>query len=118
MSGSRRYPDRPILGVGAIILDGERVLLVERAQPPLAGYWSLPGGVLETGETLQEGVRREKSRERSQWVFWQLLQERMTARVIDRVASNGTLERLIADIALRETDPYTAVEDVLRRVGL
>jgi hypothetical protein len=42
----------------------------------------------------------------------------MTARVLDRVAGNGTLERLIADIALRETDPYTAVEEVLRRVGL
>jgi mutator protein MutT len=45
--------------VGAIILDRDRVLLVERGKPPLQGYWSLPGGVLETGETLEEGVRRE-----------------------------------------------------------
>jgi len=45
--------------VGAIILDGDRILLVERARPPLQGYWSLPGGVLEVGETLTEGVRRE-----------------------------------------------------------
>ena len=45
--------------MGAIILDGERILLVQRARPPLQGYWSLPGGVLEVGETLIEGIRRE-----------------------------------------------------------
>lgn len=50
---------RPILGVGAIILNGDLVLLVERGHRPLKGYWSLPGGVLETGETLEEGIRRE-----------------------------------------------------------
>jgi 8-oxo-dGTP diphosphatase len=55
----RRYPKLPILGVGAIILRRDRVLLVERAKPPLEGYWSLPGGVLEVGETLEEGVCRE-----------------------------------------------------------
>jgi 8-oxo-dGTP diphosphatase len=45
--------------VGAIILDRNRVLLVERGREPLKGYWSLPGGVLETGERLEEGIRRE-----------------------------------------------------------
>jgi 8-oxo-dGTP diphosphatase len=55
----RRYPKRPILGVGAIIIDSGRVLLVERGREPLKGYWSLPGGVLEVGEKLEEGVRRE-----------------------------------------------------------
>jgi len=45
--------------VGAIILKRDRVLLVERARAPLQGYWSLPGGVLETGERLEEGVCRE-----------------------------------------------------------
>jgi len=45
--------------VGAIILERDRVLLVERGNPPLQGYWSLPGGVLEVGETLEEGIRRE-----------------------------------------------------------
>jgi 8-oxo-dGTP diphosphatase len=45
--------------VGAIILDRNRVLLVERAKSPLKGYWSLPGGALETGEYLEEGIRRE-----------------------------------------------------------
>ena len=45
--------------MGAIILKRNRVLLVERGKSPLKGYWSLPGGVLETGEQLQEGIRRE-----------------------------------------------------------
>ena len=57
--GRRRYPARPILGVGAIILSRNRVLLVERGKSPLKGYWSLPGGALETGERLEDGVRRE-----------------------------------------------------------
>src|SRR5579871_3160964 len=60
MSDTRRYPQRPILGVGALIFDdADRILLVERGNKPLAGYWSLPGGVLEIGETLEEGVVRE-----------------------------------------------------------
>jgi ADP-ribose pyrophosphatase YjhB (NUDIX family) len=56
---TRRYPLRPILGVGALIFDGSRILLAERGKEPLKGYWSLPGGALETGETLREGIRRE-----------------------------------------------------------
>jgi ADP-ribose pyrophosphatase YjhB (NUDIX family) len=48
-----------VLGVGALIIEHNRILLVERGREPLKGYWSLPGGVLETGETLQEGIRRE-----------------------------------------------------------
>ena len=59
MRGRRRYPARPILGVGAIIVQRNRVLLVERARSPLKGYWSLPGGVLETGELLEDGLKRE-----------------------------------------------------------
>lgn len=53
------YPSRPIVGVGGILLDGDRVLLVKRGQEPLKGIWSIPGGKLELGETLREGVRRE-----------------------------------------------------------
>ena len=56
---SRRYPDRPILGVGALIFHDDCVLLVERAKEPLKGYWSLPGGVVEVGETLEQAIRRE-----------------------------------------------------------
>ncbi len=55
----REYPEAPIVGVGAVVIDGENVLLVRRGQEPLKGEWSLPGGALELGETLQEGVVRE-----------------------------------------------------------
>lgn len=58
-AASRRYPPRPIVGVGGIVIDGDRVLLVKRTQPPLAGRWSLPGGLVETGESLADAVRRE-----------------------------------------------------------
>ena len=56
---SRRYPERPIVGVGAVVLEARRVLLVERGQEPHKGLWSLPGGVLELGERLADGLRRE-----------------------------------------------------------
>jgi 8-oxo-dGTP diphosphatase len=59
VSDSRRYPPRPVLGVGAVILDGGRVLLVERGNEPLAGCWSLPGGVVEAGERLEDALVRE-----------------------------------------------------------
>lgn len=55
----RRYPKRPILGIGALIFQRQRILLVQRGKQPLKGWWSLPGGVLETGESLVDGIRRE-----------------------------------------------------------
>ena len=59
MPNNRRYPKRPVLGIGALIFNRDKILLVERGKEPLKGYWSLPGGVLETGETLEQGVIRE-----------------------------------------------------------
>ncbi|HEX7285430.1 MAG TPA: NUDIX hydrolase [Candidatus Angelobacter sp.] len=55
----REYPDRPIVGVGAVIVRGAQVLLVKRGAPPLEGEWSLPGGVVELGETLRAAAERE-----------------------------------------------------------
>ncbi len=57
----REYPDRPIVGVGAVIVDPTRgcVVLVRRGSPPLLGEWSLPGGVVELGETLRAAAERE-----------------------------------------------------------
>jgi 8-oxo-dGTP diphosphatase len=59
VKGSREYPDRPVVGVGGVAIEGGRVLLIRRGSPPLEGEWSIPGGTLEAGETLIEGVRRE-----------------------------------------------------------
>jgi mutator protein MutT len=58
-SGSREYPERPIVGVGAVVVDGGRVLLVRRGREPLKGEWSLPGGAVECGETLEVAIARE-----------------------------------------------------------
>ena len=55
----RDYPDRPILGVGAVIIHQGRALIVQRAFEPRKGEWTVPGGVLELGETLRSGTERE-----------------------------------------------------------
>ncbi|HET9370791.1 MAG TPA: NUDIX domain-containing protein [Vicinamibacterales bacterium] len=61
---TRHYPERPIVGVGAVVLaDDGQVVLVKRRHEPLAGQWSLPGGMLELGETLEAGVAREIAEE-------------------------------------------------------
>ena len=57
------YPDRPIVGVGAVVLDGDRVLLVRRGHEPLKGEWSVPGGAVDVGETLEAAVVRETREE-------------------------------------------------------
>lgn len=55
----RRYPKRPMVGVGAILLRRDRILMAQRGKEPLKGWWSLPGGALELGESLHDGVCRE-----------------------------------------------------------
>jgi ADP-ribose pyrophosphatase YjhB (NUDIX family) len=62
---SRIYPERPIVSVGAVVLEGNLVLLVKRANEPLRGDWSLPGGAVDVGESLGDAVRREVREETS-----------------------------------------------------
>ena len=59
----REYPDRPIVGVGGVVVHRQRALLIRRGCEPLKGEWSIPGGMLELGEELAEGVRRELKEE-------------------------------------------------------
>ena len=55
----RRYPGHPLVGVGALIIRRDRILMAQRGKQPLKGWWSLPGGALETGERLSDAIRRE-----------------------------------------------------------
>jgi len=83
----REYPKLPMLGVGgAVIFDG-RVLLVQRAVEPARGEWSIPGGLLEVGETLAEGVVRELREETG-----------LTVRVVDLIE---VVERIFPDPSVR-----------------
>jgi ADP-ribose pyrophosphatase YjhB (NUDIX family) len=63
LSPKREYPDRPIVGVGGVVIHNGRALLIRRGSPPLHGEWSIPGGTLELGESILEGIRREVQEE-------------------------------------------------------
>jgi 8-oxo-dGTP diphosphatase len=63
MTPGREYPDRPMVGVGGVVVDDGRALLIRRGSAPLEGQWSIPGGMLEVGETLEQGVARELAEE-------------------------------------------------------
>jgi 8-oxo-dGTP diphosphatase len=67
----REYPELPIVGVGAVIMDDEVILLVRRKQEPRKGQWSLPGGVVKVGESLKEAIKRELLEEVSIQIFIQ-----------------------------------------------
>src|SRR5258708_5637218 len=99
----RRYPQRPILGVGAIIIESGRVLLVERGHEPLKGYWSLPGGVVEVGEKLAEGIRRE------------VLEE--TGLEIELLSVVEIFERIMRDAAGVAEYHYVLVDYLCRVTG-
>jgi ADP-ribose pyrophosphatase YjhB (NUDIX family) len=59
MAEGREYPERPVVAVGGVVISEARALLIRRGQPPLEGRWSIPGGILELGETIAEGIARE-----------------------------------------------------------
>jgi ADP-ribose pyrophosphatase YjhB (NUDIX family) len=99
----RRYPDRPFLGIGALIFDGDSILLVERGHEPLKGWWSLPGGILETGERLADGIRREAREE--------------TGLDVEPEAMFELFERIMPDAAGRTEYHYVLVDYVCRVVG-
>jgi len=113
----REYPDSPLVGVGAVIVDrqlvdghfddrhpgGHRVLLIRRGQPPLLGEWSLPGGVLECGETLREAVVREAREE--------------TGLVVETGEMLGVYERVIRDDEGRVRYHYVLLDFLCRAVG-
>jgi 8-oxo-dGTP diphosphatase len=98
----REYPDSPLVGVGAIIIDNGRVLLVKRGHPPLQGEWSIPGGVLELGETLREAASREAREE--------------TCLTVEPTEVLGVYDRVLRDDAGRILYHYVLVDFLCHRV--
>ena len=100
---SRHYPSRPVVGVGAIITQGDAVLLVRRGRAPQKGNWSIPGGVLQVGETLEEGVRREVREEVG-----------LDVQVIERVE---VVERILPDAAGKLEYHYVLIDYLCEPAG-
>ena len=99
----REYPDCPLVGVGAIIVEKERVLLVKRGHAPLAGEWSIPGGVLELGEGLEEAVVREAWEE--------------TGLRVETAGLLGVYNRVLRDADERTLYHYVLIDFLCHRVS-
>lgn len=100
---NREYPDRPFIGIGAIIIDDGRVLLVKRGHAPLAGEWSIPGGVLELGETVREGVVREALEE--------------TGLTVEALELLGIFDRIVRDLDERTLYHYVLIDFFCRPIA-
>src|SRR5215831_16708719 len=92
----REYPEQPLVGVGAIIVRDGQVVLVKRGHAPLLGEWSIPGGLLEIGETLRQGVEREAQEE--------------TGLVVRAKELLGVFERMVPDDQKRTRFHYVLVD--------
>jgi 8-oxo-dGTP diphosphatase len=103
VTDDRRYPKRPLLGVGALIFDRGRILMAQRGKEPLKGLWSLPGGALETGELLEAAVRREVREE--------------TGLEIEPLGVFEIFERIIPDSAGAPEYHYVLMDYICRVTG-
>src|SRR6266699_845019 len=99
----REFPEVPLVGVGAIIIENSRVLLVKRAHPPLQAEWSIPGGVLEVGELVREAAVREAREE--------------TGLVVDPVELLGVYDRVLRNPEKRVLYHYVLIDFLCRRVA-
>ena len=96
----REYPERPLVGVGAVIVEGDRVVLVRRAAEPMAGEWSIPGGLLELGETMRAGAEREALEETGLRVEAGEVQE-VLDRIVPDTAGKPRYHYVLIDLSCR-----------------
>jgi ADP-ribose pyrophosphatase YjhB (NUDIX family) len=99
----REFPEVPLVGVGAIIIEDSRVLLVKRAHPPLQAQWSIPGGVLEVGELIREAAIREAREE--------------TGLIVEPGELLGVYDRVLRDLEQRVQYHYVLIDFLCRRTG-
>jgi len=99
----REYPEQPLVGVGAIIIENSRVVLVKRAHPPLQAQWSIPGGVLEVGELVRDAAVREAREE--------------TGLTVEPGELLGVYDRVLRDPGGRVQYHYVLVDFLCRRVS-
>src|ERR1700719_823068 len=99
----REFPEVPLVGVGAIIIEGDRVVLVKRAHPPLQAEWSIPGGVLEVGELVREAAIREAREE--------------TGLTVEPGELLGVYDRILRDPEQHVQYHYVLVDFLCRRVA-
>ena len=99
----REYPDSPLVGVGAVVIEEGRVLLVKRGHPPLVGEWSIPGGVLELGETLREAAVREAQEE--------------TCLTVETAELLGVYDRVLHDEAHCTLYHYVLIDFLCHRIS-
>jgi 8-oxo-dGTP diphosphatase len=107
---AREYPDRPVVGVGGILIENGRTLLIKRGSEPLLGQWSIPGGTLELGESLQDGVAREMREETGLEVRVQEMIE-----VFDRIFLEP--EAKVVDGKTRPKYHYVIVDYICERLS-
>jgi mutator protein MutT len=96
----RHYPNRPVIGVGALIFHRGRILMAQRGKEPLKGWWSLPGGAVEAGETLDAAIRRE------------VLEE--TSLVVEPLRVHEIFERIMRDAAGAPEYHFVLIDYVCR----
>ena len=99
----REFPEIPLVGVGAIIIDDARLLLVKRAHPPLQAEWSIPGGVLEVGELMRQAAVREAREE--------------TGLTVEPGELLGVYDRIVRDADERVQYHYVLIDFLCRRVA-
>jgi 8-oxo-dGTP diphosphatase len=99
----REYPDRPLVGIGAIIIENGRLVLIKRGQPPLMGEWSIPGGMLELGETVREAAIREAREE--------------TGLTVEPGELLGVFDRVIRDEENCVRYHYVLIDFLCRRIA-